>query len=163
MTGQRTDRATPRRAGLVAGGAFVAVGAVVLLTPLGRLDSPNGVHLWAVAVTMLVIGGWFAWSAFLFPVSRVNPPLPSEDVRMPHDPAIYDPADYERRPGYVTDVTGRTNTTTVGWAAAVAAAVLSQFLFGVFVVDRWLAWPGSLVVAVIVWQLTSLPQGQGRR
>jgi hypothetical protein len=157
VTDQRGNRGTPARAGIVAGGVFVVAGVVVLVTPLRGTDSPNGVHLWAVAVGMLVVGAWFTYSAFRFPRSRVNPRLPSEDIGMPHDPAVYDPADYERRPGYVTEVDGRTNQTPMPIVAAVVAAVLTRFLSGLFQVDQWIAWPAAVVVAVIVWQLASLP------
>ena len=163
VTDQRGDRPLPARAGIVAGGVFAVVGVVVLVTPLREIDSANGVHFWAVAIGMLIVGAWFTYSAFRFPRSRVNPSLPREDIGMPHDPAIYDPADFERRPGYVTEVDGRTNQTPVAIAAAVAAAILTRFLSGVFQVDQWIAWPAAVVMAVIVWQIASLPERRTRR
>ncbi|WP_144751632.1 hypothetical protein [Curtobacterium pusillum] len=71
---------------------------------------------------------------------------PDEAAAQEHDP-------YARRPGYVTDVSGRTDSTTTAAALGVAAGLVATFVFGLVHLVQWIALPAALVVGVAVWLL----------
>lgn len=146
-----------------AGSALAVAGAVVLLSPLRTLVTENDVPVWLLGVVLLAVGAWFVVYALLSRPRRAGAAsLSREASSMPHDPAIYDPADYEPRAGYVTDVSGRTNTTPLTVVIAVVAGWVTLLVSGLLQVDRWVAYGFGVVAAVVVAQLWSL-SGQRRR
>lgn len=58
---------------------------------------------------------------------------------------------YAPRPGYVTDIDGRTDRTTTATAIGVGAALVTSFVLGFFQAPEWVVWPGSIGVGVVVW------------
>ncbi|WP_159570480.1 hypothetical protein [Curtobacterium sp. 18060] len=160
MVERSGQRGEPGRLGIVVGLVSALVGIGFLATPIRAVDTPGGVHLWSIAIALIAFGAWFTWAAFLLPRSRTNPSLRREDIDMPHDPAIYDPADYERRPGYVTEVDGRTGQTPIAVAVSVASLMCALFVGGLIGLDRWIAWPFAIGIAVVAWQIITI---SGRR
>ncbi|MEN0104156.1 MAG: hypothetical protein AAGC90_14640 [Curtobacterium sp.] len=154
----RTIRPPASRGWIVAGGTLVVIAIGAVVSPLRSVVAGDGVPLWFLAVVLLATGGWFVVYAVLArPRHDGERPLDPEAATMPRDPAIYDPADYEPHAGYVTDVSGRTNTTPLSVVIAVVAGFATVFVSGAFGVDRWVAYGLAVIVAVVtsqVWSLT---------
>lgn len=136
---------------------LIVVALVALVAPL-RASVVLGSPVWFLALVLLVTGAWFAVYALLArPRRAADVPLDPEATSMPRDPAIYDPADYEPRPGYVTDVSGRTNTTPISTVVAIVAGFATMLVSGVFDVGTPVAYGFAVIVAVVtsqVWSLT---------
>jgi len=136
---------------------LVVTALVALVAPL-RAAVFAGVPVWFLAVVLLATGAWFAVFALLARPGRAGDvPLDPEATSMPRDPAVYDPADYDPRPGYVTDVSGRTNTTPISVVVAVVAAFAALLVCGAFDVGRVVAYGFAAIVALVtaqVWSLT---------
>ncbi|ROS77450.1 hypothetical protein EDF24_0206 [Curtobacterium sp. PhB130] len=137
----------------------IALGALV--SPLRSAVTGDGVPVWVLALVLLATGAWFVVYAVLArPRHDGDVSLDREATTMPRDPAIYDPADYEPRAGYVTDVSGRTNTTPISVVVAVVAGFATVFVCGAFDIGRVVAYGFALIVAVVTAQVWSL---SGRR
>lgn len=70
-------------------------------------------------------------------------------TEQPESEAQHDP--YAPRPGYVTDIDGRTDRTTTAAAIGVGAALVTSFVLGFFQAPEWVVWPGAIGVGVVVW------------
>lgn len=70
-------------------------------------------------------------------------------TEQPEPEAQHDP--YAPRPGYVTDIDGRTDRTTTAAAIGVGAALVTSFVLGFFQAPEWVVWPGAIGVGVVVW------------
>ncbi len=148
---------------MVLGGLLAAVGLTVVVTPLRTVHSGEGVPFAAVAAVLVLVGAWFvAYAVLARPRTAAAVPLDPAAAQMPHDPAVYDPADYDRKPGFVVGVDGKSN---VPAAAAVAggAGLLAAFCFGLLGADRWIAYGGAVLVAVVVGQVSAVVTREGRR
>ncbi|MFJ3378969.1 hypothetical protein ACIPJ2_01070 [Curtobacterium sp. NPDC090217] len=157
MGEQRARRPGPARPWIVAGAASGVIALAALVSPL-RSSVTGNVPVWFLAVVLLATGAWFVVYAVIARPRRAGDvPLDPEATSMPRDPAIYDPADYEPRAGYVTDVSGRTNTTPISVVVAVVAGFATLFVCGAFAVGRVEAYGLATIVAVVtaqVWSLT---------
>jgi hypothetical protein len=148
---------------VVLGGVLAVAGLMVVVTPLRAAHSREGVPFAAIAAGLVLVGAWFvAYAVLSRPRSAAAVPLDPAATQMPHDPAVYDPADYDRKPGFVVGVDGKSN---VPAAAAVAggAGLLAAFCFGRLGADRWIAYGGAVLVAVVVGQVSTVLTREGRR
>ncbi|WP_144714784.1 hypothetical protein [Curtobacterium pusillum] len=68
------------------------------------------------------------------------------DDQPEHDP-------YARRPGYVTNASGRTDQVTTAAAFGVGAGLVTSFVLGFFHAVEWVSWSASVLVGVVVWLL----------
>lgn len=163
MSTSRKRRPAPARGWGILGVVLVVVGLGAVVTPLRALHSQEGVPFAALAAALVLVGAWFVAYAVLYPPrSESAAPLDPAATRMPNNPAIYDPADYERKPGFVTGVDGKSNVPVTA-AIAGGSGLLSVFCFGLLGADRWIAYGGAVLVAVVVVQVYAVVTREGKR
>ena len=142
---------------------LAVVGLGVVATPLRALHSQKGVPFAVIAAALVLVGVWFVVYAVLSPPrSKSAAPLDPEATRLPNNPAIYDPADYEQKPGFVTGVDGKSNVPVTA-AIAGGSVLLSVFCFGLLGSDRWITYGGAVLVAVVVGQVYAVVAREGKR
>ncbi|MBT1674925.1 hypothetical protein [Curtobacterium aurantiacum] len=66
-------------------------------------------------------------------------------------PAVDEHDPYERRPGYVTSVDGRTDRMTTDMFAGVGVGFALVFILGFFQVVEWIAIGAAVVIGAAVW------------
>ena len=161
MSTSRRRWSAPTGGWAILGIVLASVGLMVVVTPLRALQSPEGVPFAVVAATLVLVGAWFvAYAVLSRPRTGSAAPLDPAATRMPDDPAIYDPADYERKPGFLVGVDGKSDVPVIA-AVAGGSGLVAVFCFGLLGADRWIAYGGALLVAVVVWQVYAVVVDKG--